>query len=225
VHPMVWRFFQRPRATTGYGSVEISDLVISKTAAALAAPRIEDIVPADALLPALLAVAITPGERVLDFGGAAGLHYAAAHRAFPERSFRWAVVETAVMAGRAKRFESENLRFFLSPEAAMDWLGGLDLLHSNGTLQYLDDPEAMLARLLNLRPSSILWARVVLEKKRAAKTQVALLSSHGPGPAPERFKDCWITHNITSMERESFLAAHADYRMVWGSVDSFLFVR
>jgi putative methyltransferase (TIGR04325 family) len=138
VHAMVWRLFQRPRAVGGYETLEISDLVVSKTAAALSAPRIEDIVPADALLPALLAVATAPGGRVLDFGGAAGLHYAAAHRAFPERLFRWAVVETAAMAERAKRFESENLRFFLSPEAAMGWLGGLDLLHSNGTQQYLD---------------------------------------------------------------------------------------
>jgi len=225
VHAMLSRLFQRRRGTIGYGCLEISDLVVSKTEAALSARRIEDVVPADALLPTLLAVAASPGDRVLDFGGAAGLHYATAHRAFPARSFRWAIVETPALAERAKRFETKNLRFFSSPEEANDWLGGLDLLHSNGTLPYLDDPEAMLARLLKFQPGSILWARLPLGETRAVKTQVAPLSSHGPGAVPEGFKDRWITHNIISMKRDSFVAAHADYHMIWGSADSFLFAR
>jgi putative methyltransferase (TIGR04325 family) len=166
----------------GYDDEAIADLVVAKTKS-LDLIRIEDVIPGEALLPTLLAIACS-GNRVLDFGGGAGFHYLVASRAFPQRKFRWAIVEHPLMISRTKKLEHENLRFFLSPEEAADCMGGVDLLHSNGVLQYLEDPETMVRRLITLNPSSISWSRLLLGPQRAVETQVAPLSAHGPGPCP-----------------------------------------
>jgi putative methyltransferase (TIGR04325 family) len=210
---------------SGYEDPQISDLVVQKTAALLSAERVEDLVTGEALLPTLLAVATANGSRVLDFGGAAGLHYFTASRAFPDRRLRWAVVEIPAMVERAKRFENPNLRFFSAPEAARDWLEGVDLLHSNGALQCLDQPEAMLARLLECQPKSILWARLPLADKRTVQTQIAPLAAHGPGPAPAGFADRLVRHKMSSLDRKAFFEAHAAYRLTWRAADAFLFAQ
>ncbi|UPT88383.1 hypothetical protein HAP41_0000004395 [Bradyrhizobium barranii subsp. apii] len=70
---------------------------------------------------------------VLDFGGGAGLHYKVARRQCPD--IRWAVVETPAMVQRAKELGTDRLMFFERIDQAADWLGTVDLLHSNGAIQ------------------------------------------------------------------------------------------
>jgi putative methyltransferase (TIGR04325 family) len=217
---MKWPFPKRQPA--GYEGADIAHLVIRKTEA-LQTQRIEDVIPGEALLPTLLAAA-TAGDRVLDFGGGAGFHYMAVSRAYPRRNFRWAVVEHPQIASRYKEFETETLRMFASPEQAADWLGGVDLLHSNSVLQYLDAPEAMLGRLLALQPHFVLWARMLLAQERRSEIQVAPLSAHGPGPAPPDLIDRDVSHETIYMNRAEFLAAHSALRLIWRSADSFFYV-
>ncbi len=207
----------------GYDAVDIADLVVRKTEA-FRARRIDDVIPAEALQPTLAAVAAA-GDRVLDFGGAAGFHYLTASQAHLQRAFRWAVVERPVMVEWAKHLEQDGLRFFTAIEDAVQWLGGVDLLHSNGVLQYLDAPEAMLERLLALKSRHVLWGRMLLGESRATEIQISPLSDHGPGPAPPGFVDRQVTHTRVRMSQSTFLAVHRGFRIVWQSADSFLFVR
>ena len=208
----------------GYETAEIADLVARKTEL-LRGYRIDEVIPGEVLLPTLFAVACS-GDRVLDFGGGFGFHYLTASQAFfSARSFRWAVVEHPHTLARSEPFETEQLRFFESAEAAAQWLGSVDLLHSNGTLQYLSEPEAMMRRLLHLNPSRILWARMLLGDERSEGPQTAALSAHGPGPAPAGLIDREIIHRTVRMERSSFMQAHGGLRLVWQSADTFLFAR
>jgi putative methyltransferase (TIGR04325 family) len=211
----------RKRQAAGYDSADLADLVIQKTEALLTR-RIEDRVPGEALLPTLLATA-NAGDRVLDFGGAAGFHYMAASRAYPHRKFRWAIVEHPLMVERCKRFEQENLRIFASLDEAVSWLGDVDLLHSNSVMQYLDAPEAMLGRLLAMKPRFVLWARMFLAEERRKDIQVAPLSAHGPGPAPADLVDRDVNLEVVYMARAEFEAAHSAWRMVWRNADSYFF--
>jgi putative methyltransferase (TIGR04325 family) len=217
---MVWLSTRTPATGRGYADAEIADIVIRKTEA-IKAVRIEAVIPGETLLPTLLAVACS-GDRVLDFGGGAGFHYLVASQAFPERSFRWAVVEHPLMVSRAHHLEQPGLKFFPTAELASDWLGGVDLLHSNGVLQYLDSPEDMVRRLLSLRPKWVSWSRLLLGLQRVVETQVAPLSAHGPGPSPGEIDDRQITHTTVRMENTTFMAAHSEYRTVWRTDDGML---
>jgi putative methyltransferase (TIGR04325 family) len=218
------RWFKPSSPPQGYDDEAVMDIVVRKTKA-LESVCIEDVLPGDTFLPLLLAIACS-GYRVMDFGGGAGFHYLAASRAFPDRSFRWAIVEHPLMMKYASGIENENLKLFSSPEAAADWLGGIDLLHSNGVLQYLDRPEEMLRRLLEFRPMWAIWSRLLMGSDAEVQMQVAPLSAHGPGPCPPGIVDREITHKTTVMNRAEFWAAHSDnYRTVWRSADSALFER
>jgi putative methyltransferase (TIGR04325 family) len=216
------RWFRNNRSHQGYDDEILADLVVRKTKAIDPSRRLDEVAPADFLLPSLFAVSCS-GDRVLDFGGGGGLQYLAATQAFPRRKFRWAIVEHPLMVRRARELERENLRYFDSPESAVAWLGHIDLLHSNGALQYLDEPEAMLRRLLGFKPSVVGYSRLLIGPEAAIETQVARLSDHGPGPLPSGITDRDITHKTTTMTEAGFWAAHSGYRAVWKSKDSFVF--
>jgi hypothetical protein len=124
---------------------------------------------------------------------------------------------------RAKRFEGKGLRYFTSVEDATAWLGEVDLLYSNSALQYLDEPEAMLARLLALKPGFIMWVRMFLAEGRREEIQVAPLRDHGPGPAPPGHVDRDVSHKTIRMDIARFLAAHSAFRLIWRSADSFFY--
>ena len=81
---------------------------------------------------------------VLDFGGGFAQHYKCATPLSPD--VRWAVVETPAVVARASVLASDKLRFFTSVAAAADWLGEIDLMHSDGALHYSPDPLAGASR-------------------------------------------------------------------------------
>jgi putative methyltransferase (TIGR04325 family) len=215
----------KPAEIAGYGDAEICDLVVRKTAALRAADRIDDVMSGDLLLPTLLAAGAARGSNVLDFGGAAGLHYFATAQVFPARQWRWAVVELPDMIDRARQLETQSLRFFPSIAMAADWLGSVDLLHANGALQYVTEPERTLAELLATQPLSVLWARTLVAESRQHVTQVAPLRDHGPGPSPQGSSGRLIAHQTIHMRRDAFLAAHTAYRLAWSGPGLFWFVR
>jgi putative methyltransferase (TIGR04325 family) len=111
-----------PVEDADYSNADIINLVVAKTRRAAASPRIDEIIPGEGMLTTLLGAAIS-GDGVLDFGGAAGVHYFYAQRAFPDRPFRWAVVERPEMIEAAAGLASERLRFFSTIESAIAWLG------------------------------------------------------------------------------------------------------
>jgi putative methyltransferase (TIGR04325 family) len=112
---------------------------------------------------------------VLDFGGACGLHYKLVSIQSPD--IRWAVVETPAMVKRAAELATDKLQFFTSIDAAADWLGPVDVMHSNGALQY--------TQLCGLGAQTMVWDRVYLGE-RETEIQVSHLANNGPGPRSDK---------------------------------------
>lgn len=116
---------------------------------------------------AWLMYAAAKGEalRVMDFGGALGsLYYQ--HRflldALP--GFAWGVVEQAhfVEAGQAE-FETDALRFYRDIDECVTAIQPNFLLLAS-VLQYLDDPYAMLGRMLAMQMPHVLIDRTMAQR-------------------------------------------------------------
>ena len=121
---------------------------------------------------------IADAKTVLDFGGGCGLHYKQARLL----DVKWAVVETSAMVARASEIQTGRLRFFTDIVSAANWLGDIDVMHSNGAIQYAEDPISTLAKLCSLGAKKMLWYRTNLANGRLEKdTQVSRLVDNGPG--------------------------------------------
>jgi putative methyltransferase (TIGR04325 family) len=153
-------------------------------------------------------------DNILDFGGGAGIAYLAARFHRPLRRFRWAVVERPAMVALAKQFETDHLRFFNTCEDAAHWLKVVDLVHSNSAIQYVPDPEAMVRRLLALKPLAVHWDRTPLAPIRIIEQQQARLGDHGPGSLRRDGMERIITHRLIKMASSDFEALHSGYRLI-----------
>lgn len=228
-HIIKWRTRAAPAASpqpvddAAYSNAEVIRLVVEKTKRVAAAPRIDALAPGEVMLPTLLGAAIS-GDRVLDFGGAAGFHYLCAQRMFPARRFRWAVVERPEMVAAAAELSSVRLQFFDTIQSAAAWLGGVDLLHSNGAVNYVDEPERTLDELLSLKASTVTWARLLLGEDRRTEEHIAPLSAHGPGPAMQPLDDRPIMHRAVRLVEREFTSAHAGYDLRWRGADARLYI-
>jgi putative methyltransferase (TIGR04325 family) len=157
-------------------------------------------------------------KTVLDFGGGCGLHYKEA-----ALDAKWAIVETPAMVQRAQELATERLQFFTNIKTAQDWLGQVDLMHSNGALQYTQEPEATLAELVSLRAKVMLWKRVGLSTSEERSLQISNLRDNGPGKISIR--DKLVTYPVTRISERSFLLAHRGYRLVEQHGSDFRFVK
>ncbi len=162
------------------------------------------------------------GKRtVLDFGGGCGVHYKLAQR--QNYGIRWAVVETPAMVARAKELETDRLRFFTDIIAAAAWLGPIDLMHSNGAIQYVLDPMETIWEVCALEAKMMFWDRVHLTATPAMpEVQVSFLGDNGPGqPTPPRAR---VRYVRTPILLADFLAAHDGYTAERDG-ERFIFVR
>jgi putative methyltransferase (TIGR04325 family) len=161
---------------------------------------------------------------VLDFGGGCGLHYKLAARQSP--GIRWAVVETPAMTARASELATDRLRFFTDIDAAAEWLGAIDVMHSNGALQYVPDPIATLSRLCGLRATTMLWHRMFLSQADTrTEAQVSRLIDNGLGRAPSGTPNMVVQYDRTAIPEAVFIAAHSGYRLDNSGDGSFKFTR
>ncbi|MEN6535658.1 MAG: hypothetical protein ABFD89_18485 [Bryobacteraceae bacterium] len=160
---------------------------------------------------------------VLDFGGGCGIHYRRA--AAQSAAIRWAVVETPAMAARAAELQSERLRFFSQIENAGAWLGRIDVVHSNGALQYVEDPRATLAALCDLRAPTMIWERMALSRDSDGRREIhtSHLVDSGPGAAPLGILNRHVRLPRTILPESDFVAAHREYRMIKRGDDHFVF--
>lgn len=161
---------------------------------------------------------------VLDFGGACGIHYKLARREAP--FIRWAVVETPAMVRQAAQLETDHLRFFESIEAAATWLGTIDLMHSNGAVQYTPSPIEMVRRLADLGAERMQWKRLFFSEEPIAERQRSMLIENGP-QSERRFRLSTkaVAYERKSLSRSEFEAAHGAYRVESSGPDWFTFVR
>lgn len=162
---------------------------------------------------------IAGAATVLDFGGGCGQHYKVAR--CENSAIKWAVVETLAMAGRASELATDRLRFFTSISMARDWLGVIDVMHSDGAIQYTPDPAKTLHQLCSVGANEMQWRRVFLsdiDSKR--ERQLSLLGENGPAG---RFKGKAVRYTRTSIPETSFLDAHCDYQLIERGADWFRF--
>ena len=149
---------------------------------------------------------------VLDFGGGAGIHYKAAQQQSPD--VRWAVVETPAMVRKASVLATNRLRFFTEIDKAADWLGHIDLMHSDGAIQYVDDAITTVKLLCATLPAKMIWYRVpIIDGAAREETQTSLLSHNGPGKLATG-ADKLVKYARHWIPETTFVTAHEGYRLV-----------
>src|SRR5262245_8375872 len=159
--------------------------------------------------------------RVLDFGGSFGLHYFLAKQRLPRR-YRWAIVETELVASLGAEVANDELRFFTSIDAAVQWLGEADIVHASGCLQYTPAPRAMLSSFVWLRAPSLAILRTAIGLRRECITiQSFPLSSSDPiFGLPEGVEDRVMKFPRVFMAQQDFVAGvEPFYRIVARSRD------
>jgi len=158
----------------------------------------------------------------LDFGGGCGHHYKEAVLASPD--IRWAVVETPGMVARAADLATDRLRFFDSIEFARAWLGPIDVMHSNGAIQYTPEPLKTVESLCAIGAEQLIWGRVALSGSGIKRTlQSSRLSDNGPGKAPQDLANKTVRYVVTAIPEAEFLAAHKAYELTERGTDWFKF--
>jgi putative methyltransferase (TIGR04325 family) len=224
---------QKSEPLVGYEAPELVDVVFRKTVA-LDRDALWGLPESSATdltgLGVLFAARTTRRHplRVLDFGGACGLHYRVVRTMFPDLSLKWAVVETPAMAKRAQELATDELGFFASIDAAATHLGGVDLVHSAGTIQYLEDPLRGARQLCSLGAAVLLWTRMTTALTQGdgdRSMQSSRLVANGPGPAPHGTRDRDVEYQVTRVAERDFMALHSAYDLAWrfGDSSAFLF--
>jgi hypothetical protein len=140
------------------------------------------------------------------------------------------VVETPAVVARASALVSDKLRFFTSLGAAADWLGEIDLMHSDGALHYSPDPMQTLRGLCAVSAREMLWKRTFLSgtDRIEIEDQLSRLDENGPRVATERgltVSRKQVRYRMTRIPQAAFLAMHSAYALVERSEDGFRFAR
>lgn len=146
----------------------------------------------------------TDSLRVLDFGGACGAHYATARVLLRGIALRWCVVESPAMAARARTFEDGAISFHDTVKEAVEQLGRPDVVFSSGTLQYLPDPYAALAALVDVGAKTLVLTRLALTDGPSERysVQESAFSANGPGPLPPGMRDGRARYPVVTARRE-----------------------
>jgi len=127
-------------------------------------------------------------------------------------------VDTPAMVARASELATDKLKFFSSIQEAADWLGPIDVMHSNGALQYTPAPETTLRQLCELGASRMIWGRLYFGQP---EKQVSLLSENGPGQM--RLKEKSVRYSRLGISEAAFLEAHQGYSLNRRDEGGFLF--
>jgi len=164
---------------------------------------------------------------VLDFGGGFAQHYKCATPLSP--GVRWAVVETPAVVRRASALVSDRLSFFTSIDEAADWLGEIDLMHSDGALHYAPDPIAALRGLCAVGAREMLWKRTFLSGTYRAEIedQFSRLDENGPRLENQRgltVSRKLVRYRMTRIPEADFLRMHSAYELIERTAGGFRFV-
>jgi putative methyltransferase (TIGR04325 family) len=205
-----------------YDDRELAELTLKKTLAILSSDLKQALYPPNSQAT-LTALSVIPGNevRVLDFGGSFGPHYFLAKQGVPRR-YRWAVVETPLIAGMGAQLENEELKFFSTLDAARAWLQSVDLVHASGSLQYTREPKDMFRTLAGLRARHLAITRTAIALGPECVTiQISLLSGNGPvGGLFPGIEDRIVRYPRTFMAKDDFIATvQPDYGVLYRTVD------
>lgn len=217
VPAIICNTFDQARAMSGegYDDERLAAIVARKTSIAVAADQDLTWLGGAALFLGLLVVrAANPHQpvRIIDFGGACGYHVWIAKRRFPDIPMRCAVVETTAMAAASTSLSDPDIRIMTSIDAAMAWLGGVDLVHSSGAIKYLPNPDATLRSLAAIRAPFMLFQRMHFAcEDRFIRVQFSRLAANGPGPLPPGVADAAVAFPCTHITEANFLDGCTGY--------------
>jgi len=135
-------------------------------------------------------------KTINDFGGAAGIHYFLTKSFLPDLT-SWTVIETKAMVEEQRHKQNKTLTFSTLEDLTVT-RNECDLLYLSSSLQYVEDPIKILTHLISAKPKLILISRTPFNHTAASAkfTQRSRLSSNGPGPLPEGYKDCVIRYDV-----------------------------
>ncbi len=149
--------------------------------------------------------------KVLDFGGACGLHYFEVRRMLPaEISLEWYVIETTEMAKRGQlltEFAQGELFFSDDLDEIKAIPGQFDIVHTSGTLQAVPDPWFYLEKLIGMGAKTLIFNRLgmIAADQDIFTVHHAKLSWNGKGPLPEGIQDRRISYPFGFFSESRFL--------------------
>lgn len=209
----------------GYDCSDIARSVVSKTklySTEISQPSQElrlDLTSSFSLAAMSLAAAGGTVLKVLDFGGAAGLHYFLTRKLIsPSIQIQWVVVETPTMVEVASpALANQELRFVTDLADASKLLNGIDIVHSSGAIQYVADPSELVLKFASLNANYLLLNRigVTLNDQHLIATHQSRLQDHGPGKGAHGVVDRLVrTPFVFVSETRLMNSVTGNYRVV-----------
>lgn len=144
---------------------------------------------------------------VIDFGGADGGHYLQVRRFLKkEIALKWVVVETPTMVAAMQEFATDELKFVENIDKALQILGKVDVFHTSGTLQSVDEPYVFLEKFCEIKAPFMVFNRqsFVLGAKELVSVQLSLLSWHGWAAIKIDMPDFVVKYPHTSIRKVRF---------------------
>ena len=190
------RFRKSPVGIKTYDNRLLAEVVTKKTQIYVHNSS-ERVLPNSNYLSLLTAFHLLDKTRsVIDFGGAAGIHYFLSKSFVPSLK-SWTVIETKAMVEQQEQNREEKLKFCTMDDLIVGDLD-CDLLYLGGSLQYVENPLKTLSKLISIKPKVVLISRAVFNQTETNVnfTQSSKLSSNGPGPLPSGYKDCKIEYEV-----------------------------
>ncbi len=97
---------------------------------------------------------------VMDFGGSLGSTYFQLNRFLSELEVRWSIVEQGKFITLGKEnLQDKRLRFYASAQECLEE-GSIDVILLSSVLPYVQEPYTVLAQLVALKPSCILFDKM-----------------------------------------------------------------
>jgi putative methyltransferase (TIGR04325 family) len=147
--------------------------------------------------------------RVIDFGGAAGVHYFTARRLLPENiKLDWRIIETPALVAEAKHIglESEELTFHSSDDLSDHSMGKqpINLVFASSSIHYAPDPYKVLKSLTAMDPDVLMITRTPFTDKPVVLLQRSLLTDNGAGDYLDtnQISNRIITYPVTMLDKE-----------------------
>ena len=192
---------------TTYDDVALTTSIIKNTLEYSAFLSKENSIPITSLRTALPFALGEVQHRitVLDFGGGAGTTYFEAKHFFPNKDFRWIVLETKLMANMAQSLNSttDELEFISDFSELQNTK--IDFVIANSSLQYTDNPIDYLTKLTNLKAKYLYITRMPLTNSRSIKVQqISRLGDNGPQIDGKSVDASVISIQATVVSRNEF---------------------
>ena len=212
----------------GYDNSELADYIATKTKTWLAQAQTSpwhlgsDVL--QSLFVALLVSNRVGSLRVLDLGGGCAIPPAILRtlvgREFP---FSWNVVELPTLVNAVGSVGLDHAKWTSSTASAMADLGGVDLIHTSGTLQCLHNPREVLAQLLSLNVGHVFFGRVAFNAggEDVIGIQRSPVRDHGV-QVPGDITQGYVEYPFTYMPLDDFerILAEAGYELVLDFAES-----